>query len=82
MRLSQESFYEKDDSVGGFDAFTCSGDLFYDVFDNEEEIITQDSIVWVHTNKTIWGVRVIKIHFFDLPEDSKHLKLIWINTKK
>ena len=34
------------------------------------------------TNKTIWEVRVIKIPFSDVPEDAKHLKLIWINTKK
>ena len=26
--------------------------------------------------------RVIKIPFSDFPEDAKHLKLIWINTKR
>ena len=28
-------------------------DLYY-IYDNEDEIITKDSIVWVNTNKTIW----------------------------
>ena len=36
----------------------------------------------MNTNKNIWEVRVIKIPFSDVPEDAKHLKLIWINTKK
>ena len=27
---------------------------FYDIYDNEDENITEDSIVWVNTNKTIW----------------------------
>ena len=36
----------------------------------------------MNTNKTIWEGRVIKIPFSDVPEDAKHLKLIWINTKK
>ena len=36
----------------------------------------------MNTNKTIWEVRVVKIPFSDVPEDAKHLKLIWINTKK
>ena len=55
---------------------------FYDIFENEEEIITEDSIFWVNTNKTIWEGRVIKIPFSYFPEDPKHLKLIWINTKR
>ena len=56
--------------------------MFYDIFENEEEIITEGSIFWVNTNRTIWEGRVIKTHFSDLPEDAKHLKLIWINIKK
>ena len=36
----------------------------------------------MNTNITIWEVGVIKIPFSDVPEDAKHLKLIWINTKK
>ena len=47
-----------------------------------EEHITEDFIVWVNTNKTIWEGRVIKIPFSEKSEDAKHLKLIWINTKK
>ena len=36
----------------------------------------------MNTNKTIWEVRVFKIPSRDVPEDAKHFKLIWINTKK
>ena len=57
-------------------------DEFYDIYDNEDENITEDSIVWVNTNKTIWEGRVIKIPFSKMSEDAKHLKLIWINTKR
>ena len=71
----------KDVDLYEFDASTCSGDSFYDIFDKEEEIITEGSIFWVKTNKTIWQGRVITIPFSDFPEDAKHLKLIWINTK-
>ena len=52
-----------DDLVSEFDASTYSGDSFYDIFDNEEEIITEGSVVWVKTNKNIWGGRVIKNTF-------------------
>ena len=71
-----------DDYVGEFDASTCSGDNFYYIFENEEEIITEDSIVWVNPNiKNLEG-RVIKIPFSDFPEELNYLKLIWVNTKK
>ena len=40
----------KDVDLDEFDASTCSGDSFYDIFDKEEEIITEVSIVWVNTN--------------------------------
>ena len=77
-RPSSEYLNEKGDSVGEFDASTCSGDKFYDIFDKEGEIINEGSIVWVNTNKNILEGRVIKIPFSDFPEDAKHLKLIWI----
>ena len=57
-------------------------DEFYDIYDNEDENITEDSIVWVNTNRTIWEGRFIKMPFSEMSEDAKHLKLIWINTKK
>ena len=57
-------------------------DEFYDIYYNEDENITEDCIVWVNTNKTIWEGRVIKIPFGEMSEDAKHLKLIWINTKR
>ena len=48
------SLYKNNDSVSVFDASTCSGDNFYENFENEEEIITEDSIFWINTNKQIW----------------------------
>ena len=44
----------KDVDLDEFDAPTCSGDRIYDIYDKEEGIITEGSIVWVNTNKTIW----------------------------
>ena len=41
----------KDIDLDEFDASTCSDDTYYDIYDNEEELITEDSIVWVNTNK-------------------------------
>ena len=49
----------KDVDLDEFDASTFSGDRFYDIFDNEEEIIKKCSIVWVNTNKKFWEGRVI-----------------------
>ena len=57
-------------------------DNLYDIFGELDKDITEDSIVWVNNKKTIWEGRVIKIPFIEKSEDSKHLKLIWINTKK
>ena len=54
MRSNIGSIYEIDDSVSGFHASTCSGDNFYDIFENEEEIITEDSIFCFNTNKKGW----------------------------
>ena len=73
---------DKDVDLDEIDESTCSGDTYYDIYDNEEGIITEDSIVWVNTNKNIWEGMVIKIYFSDVPENAKHLKLIWIDTKK
>ena len=46
---------------------------FYDIFGDLDENITEDSIVWVNTKKTIREVRVIKIPFSEKSEDAKHL---------
>ena len=42
-------------------------DELYDIYDNKEKNITEDSIVWVNNNKTIWEGRVIKIRFSEVP---------------
>ena len=70
------------DSFSVFDAFTFPGDNVYDIFENEDKINTEGSIVWVNTNNLFWEGRVIKINYSDFPHDSNYLKLIWINTKK
>ena len=54
MRSSTDSVNYNDDFFSGFDASTCSGDNIYDIFDNEDKIINEDSNVWVKTNKIIW----------------------------
>ena len=53
-------------------------DEFYDIYDIEDTNITEDSIVWVNTHKTIWEGRVTKILFSEVLEYAKHLKLIYI----
>ena len=35
----------KDVNLNQFDESTCSDDIYYEIFDKEEEIITEDSIV-------------------------------------
>ena len=54
----------------------------YDIYGDLDEHITEDSCVWVNTKKTIWEGRVIIISFSEKSEDAKHLKLIWIDTKR
>ena len=58
----------KDVDLDEFYASNYSGDSFYDIFYKEEESITEGSIIWVNTNKTIWEGKVIKIPFIDFPE--------------
>ena len=41
---------ENDYLVSGFDASTCSGENVYGIFENEEQMITDDLSVWVSTN--------------------------------
>ena len=72
MRSSTDSVTNNDDLVSRFDASTCLGDNVYNFFDNEDEIISEDSNVWVNTNKTIWERRVIKIPYSDLPQDPNY----------
>ena len=76
------SVNEIDDYVREFYAYTCSGYNVYDILDNQDGIIIEDSIIWVKNNKTIWEVRVIKAPYSDLPQDYNYLKLILINKKK
>ena len=71
-RPSSKSVNDNDDSVGKFYSSIFPGEFFYDIFENEEEIVTEDSIVWINTNKLIWGVSFIKTPFSDLLEDSNY----------
>ena len=50
MRSSINVVNENDELVSGFDAYNSSGDNVYDIFDDEDKIITKDSIFWVNTN--------------------------------
>ena len=54
MRLSANSLNQNDDLFSGIYASTCSGDNVYDIFDHEDEIITEDSNVWVNTKNNNW----------------------------
>ena len=83
MMSITDSKNDNDDYLfSGFDAYNCSGDSVYDIFENEDYIITEDLNVWVNANKIIWEGRVIKITYSDLQKYSNYLKLIWIDTKK
>ena len=53
MRSSTDSVNGNEDLVSRFYASTCLSDHVYDIFENEEECITEDSIVWVDINKKI-----------------------------
>ena len=55
---------------------------FYDIYGDSDKHITEDSIVWLNTKRTVWEGRVVKIPFSEKSEDAKHLKLIRISTKK
>ena len=82
MESSADSVNDGDENlVSGFDESTCSGDSVSEVFDNEDNIITEDSTILVNNNEEMFqgGLR---IPFSDLPQDSNNLKLIWINTKR
>ena len=82
MESSADSVNDGDENlVSGFDESTCSGDSVGEVFDNEDNIITEDSTILVNNNEEMFqgGLR---IPFSDLPQDSNNLKLIWINTKR
>ena len=66
MRSSTEYVNDNDDDlISGFDAYTYSGNSAYDIFDNEDGIVTDDLNVWVNTNKN-WEGGVIKIPSGDL----------------
>ena len=55
IRSSAHNVNNNDDNlVSGFYEYTCSGDSVCDIFDNEDDIITEDSILRVKTNREIW----------------------------
>ena len=52
MRSREDSVINNDENlVIGFDESTCSGDSVCGIFENEDNIITENYIVWVNTNK-------------------------------
>ena len=51
MISSEDSLNNNNDNmVSGFDESTCSVDSDCDIFDNADDIITEDSTVWVNTH--------------------------------
>ena len=52
MRSSEDLVNSIDDNfVSSFEKSTCSGDSVCDIFENEDENMPEDSIVWVIINK-------------------------------
>ena len=49
-RTSTNYLNDNNDSISEFDVSTCPGDNFYDIFENEDEIITEDSIFFVNNS--------------------------------
>ena len=76
--------YVKDNDYffSGFDASNFSGDNVYNIFENQDVIITEDSNVQVDTNKNIWERGFVEIPYSDFPQDFNDLKLMWVNQKK
>ena len=65
MRSNEYYVTNNDDNmVSGFERSNCSGNSDCDIFENEDEIITEKYIVWVNTNKEICQGKVIK--FFSM----------------
>ena len=51
MISSEDSLnFDNDRMVSGFDESTFSGDSDCDIFDNVDDVITEDSTVWVNTH--------------------------------
>ena len=47
--------------VSGFDESTCSVDSDCEIFDNADNIITEDSPVWINTNKVTFRGSSLKL---------------------
>ena len=73
MKSSSDSINDNGgDLFSEFYASTCSGDSVYDIFKNEDEIITEYYNVWLNTNKRIRERRFIKIPYSGLPQDTNY----------
>ena len=82
MKSSSDSINDNDGYLfSEFYASTCSGDSVYDIFKNEDEIITEYYNVWLNTNKRIRERRFNKIPYSGLPQDTNYLELLCIHTK-
>ena len=53
MRSITDSLNDNDYLVSGFDASAFAAYNVYDIFENKYRTITEDSIVWINTNKKI-----------------------------
>ena len=62
MISSEDSVNNKNDNmVSGFDESTCSVDSDCEIFDNADNIITEDSPVWINTNKVTFRGSSLKL---------------------
>ena len=53
-----------------YDRSACSGDNVCDIFDDNEQSITINSIVWVSLNNEIWQGKVIRITYRNMESDA------------
>ena len=66
-----------------FDYLNIPGDYSdYDILEEEKEIISLNDKFWVKTKKEIWRGRVVQIPYSNSEQDSEHLKIKWIDSRK
>ena len=65
-----------------FGEFNIPGnDSYYDILEEKHETISLNNIAWVKVWDKIWKGKVMKIPFSDRKEDSKYLKIKWLDTR-
>ena len=66
-----------------YDNCTTTGDYSnYGVLEEEQEPISLNDIFWVKVKNSIWQGRLIKTPYSVKEEDSKKLKIKWVDSRK